>query len=206
MLKRRGFVKVMSTAALGALASDQKLTAGEPHSLLNHHMKKKEEVIEWNAHIFSPDLKRYPFHPKATYQPDVSQQPEDPLAAYMSRLDEEGIDKAVIVHPEPYGDDHSLMLDCLKREPDRLRGTSLFYPKDPDAPQKLAALVKLEPHIISTRFHAHRGKENYLDSFADSGVRALWKQAVDLGLIIELHIRAKLCEAGRRCDKSFPGQ
>ena len=128
-----------------------------------------EPVIEWNAHIFSPNLEKYPLHPKAVYKPDVSIHPADPLAAYLKRLDEEGIDRAVIVHPEPYGDDHRLMLDCLKREPQRLRGTSLFYPKDPEAPAKLAALVKKEPHIVSTRFHAHRGKENYLDTFADAG-------------------------------------
>ena len=98
------------------------------------------------------------------------------------------IDRAVVVHPEPYGDDHRLILECLEREPERLRGTSLFYPKDPDAPQKLAELVAREPKIIATRFHAHRGKELYLDSFNDKGVRTLWEKAVELGLIVELHI------------------
>jgi L-fuconolactonase len=66
----------------------------------------------------------------------VSVQPADPLAAYLNRMSAEGIDRAVIVHPEPYGDDHLLILDCLQREPDRLRGTSLFYPRDPEAPLK----------------------------------------------------------------------
>jgi predicted TIM-barrel fold metal-dependent hydrolase len=100
----------------------------------------------------------------------------------------EGIDRAVIVHPEPYGDDHRLVLECLEREPERLRGTSLFYPKDPDAPRRLEDLVARQPGIVATRFHAHRGKETYLDSFADPGVRALWEKAVELGLIVELHI------------------
>ena len=162
-------------------------------------------VIEWNAHIFSPDVQQYPFHPKATYQPDVSEQPDDPLAAYLHRLEEEGIDRAVIVHPEPYGDDHSLLLDCLKREPERLRGTSLFYPKDPKAPQKLAALVKREPRIMATRFHAHRGKETYLDSFADAGVRALWKKAADLNLIVELHIGPNYARQAGEAIRAFPG-
>ncbi len=145
-------------------------------------------IIEWNAHIFSPDTQRYPFHPKAAYRPDVSVHLADPLAAYLQHLDDAGIDRAVIVHPEPYGDDHRLILECLEREPERLRGTSLFYPKDPDAPQKLADLVARQPNIIATRFHAHRGKELYLDSFADKGVRTLWEKAVELGLIVELHI------------------
>jgi predicted TIM-barrel fold metal-dependent hydrolase len=84
-------------------------------------------------------------------------------------------------------------------------GTSLFYPRDPKAPGKLAELVKQEPRIISTRFHAHRGKESYLDTFADPGVRALWKQAVDLGLIIELHIGPDYAKQAGEAMKAFPG-
>ena len=145
-------------------------------------------IVEWNAHIFSPDTQRYPLHPKATYRPDVSVHPPDPLAAYLQRLDDEGIDRAVVVHPEPYGDDHRLILECLEREPEQLRGTSLFYPKDPDAPQKLADLVAREPKIIATRFHAYRSRDLYFDSFNDKGVRALWEKAVELGLVVELHI------------------
>ena len=164
-----------------------------------------EPVIEWNAHIFSPDVARFPIHPQAVYKPDVSKQPADPLADYLKRLNDEGIDRAVIVHPEPYGDDHALMLDCLKREPERLKGTSLFYPSDPEAPRKLAELVRREPRIVSTRFHAHRGKESYLTSFADPGVRAIWKKAVDLGLVIELHIGPNYARQAGQAIAAFPG-
>ena len=34
---------------------------------------------------------------------------------------ERGVDHAVVVQPEPYDDDHGLVLDALAREPDRLR-------------------------------------------------------------------------------------
>ncbi len=145
-------------------------------------------TIEWNVHLFSPDLDRYPFHPRAVYLPDLSDAPPDPLSAYRERMTAEGIDRAVIVHPEPYGDDHKLVLEALQQEPDRLRATSLFYPKDPEAPRKLRDLAAQEPRIVATRFHAHRGKEQYLDNFDDPEVRALWEAAVELGLIVELHI------------------
>ena len=145
-------------------------------------------VIEWNAHIFSADTERYPFHPQAVYKPNAARLSADPFADYLRRLDDEGIDRAVIVHPEPYGDDHRLVLDCLQRAPDRLRGTCLFYPKDPDATRKLEDLIAREPKIVALRFHAHRGKEQYLDSFDGAGVRAQWAKAADLGLIVELHI------------------
>jgi L-fuconolactonase len=145
-------------------------------------------IIEWNAHMFSADTARFPFHPEAVYTPGAKTLEADPLAIYLERMAQEGIDRAVLVHPEPYGDDHRLVLDCLERERDRFKGTSLFYPKDPQAPTKLAALVLQEPKIVSTRFHAHRGKESYLDTFADAGVRALWEKALDLNLVVELHI------------------
>jgi predicted TIM-barrel fold metal-dependent hydrolase len=103
-------------------------------------------------------------------------------------MDAEGIDRAILVHPEPYGDDHSLVLDCLDREPNRFRGTSLFYPNDPEGPSKLRSLVASQPGIISTRFHAHRGKDLYLKTFDDAGVVALWEAAAQLGLWVELHI------------------
>ena len=145
-------------------------------------------IIEWNAHMFSKDTNRYPFHPQAAYKPSVTHLDVDPLTEYISRMEKVGIDKAVLVQPEPYGNDHSLVLQCLQREPKRFWATSLFYPKDKNAPQKLTELVQREPKIVATRFHAHRGKEVYLSSFHDTGVRALWQTAGELGLVIELHI------------------
>jgi len=145
-------------------------------------------IIEWNAHMFSLDVETYPFHPKAVYYPNTANLSADPLGDYLLRMEEEAIDRAILVHPEPYGDDHRLVLECQEREPDRVRITSLFYPKDPDAVPKLTDLVAKQPRVISTRFHAHQGKEQYLDSFSDANVVAIWEKAIDLGLIVELHI------------------
>jgi predicted TIM-barrel fold metal-dependent hydrolase len=145
-------------------------------------------IIEWNAHMFSADTARYPFHPQAVYKPTADRWSADPLSDYMARMDQQGIDRAILVHPEPYGDDHRLVLDCLQREPNRFKATALFYPHDPAAPAKLRELVAQTPKIIALRFHAHRGKEQYLHSFDDPGVIALWKTAADLGLVVELHI------------------
>jgi predicted TIM-barrel fold metal-dependent hydrolase len=154
--------------------------------------------------MFSRDQERYPFHPQAAYTPNVSRLSEDPLADYLKRMEAEAIDRAVLVHPEPYGDDHRLVLDCLAREPERLRGTCLFYPKDPDAPQKLRDLVAQAPGIVAVRFHAHRGKEMYLDRFSDPGVRALWETAGELGLVIELHIGPNYAAQAGDAIRAYP--
>ena len=57
-------------------------------------------IIEWNAHMFSADTDRYPFHPRATYEPKPEFRLPDPLADYITRMATEGIDRAVLVHPE----------------------------------------------------------------------------------------------------------
>ncbi|MEX1020417.1 MAG: amidohydrolase family protein [Litorilinea sp.] len=145
-------------------------------------------IIEWNAHMFHADTERYPFHPQAVYKPKPDARAADPLAEYLDHMTQHGIDRAVLVHPEPYGDDHRLVLEYLAREPEKFRGTSLFYPKDPEAPAKLAALVAQEPKIVSTRFHALHNKDQYLTSFDDAGVRAIWDAAAQHNLIVELHI------------------
>ena len=67
-------------------------------------------IVEWNQHIFSPNTAAYPLHERAAYRPDMSRHPIDPLGAYIQHMRAEGIDRAIIVHPEPYGDDHRLMV------------------------------------------------------------------------------------------------
>jgi predicted TIM-barrel fold metal-dependent hydrolase len=165
-------------------------------------------IIEWNAHMFSRDTQRYPFHSRAAYLPNTDLLEVDPLPAYLERMRREGIDRAVLVHPEPYGDDHRLLLDCLAREPERLRGVCHFFPKDPSSPHKLAEIMRQPegsgPQIVAVRLHAHRGKEQYLDSFADAGVRALWRAAAELGLIVELHIGPNYAAQAADAIQAFP--
>jgi L-fuconolactonase len=187
-------------AALGAAA----LAATAPQA--NAADAAGNVVIEWNQHMFSQNVAKFPYSPRATYRPDAAKNPADPLVAYQKRMKDVGIDKALFVQPEPYGDDHTLVLDCLSRTaPEQFKGTSLFYPRDADAPQKLAALVKAHPRICSTRFHLHRGNTAYFDSFADPGVRALWGKGVDLGLVIELDIGPDAARDAGRAIAAFPG-
>ena len=163
-------------------------------------------VIEWNAHMFSSDTTRFPFSPRGTYKPDTSRLSADPLAVYQAHLKEAGIDRALFVHPEPYGDDHTLVLDCLARtSPAQFKATSMYFPKDSDAPAKLEALVKKQPRICSTRFHLHRGNTYYFATFAEPGVRALWKKAVDLNLVVELDIGPNYARDAGAAIAAFPG-
>ncbi len=149
-------------------------------------------IIEWNNHMFSADQKRYPLHPdwggKWPYTPEFPD--GDPLDAYMAHMDREGIDRAVLVQPGPYWEDHRLILDCLAQEPKRFKGSCLFRPEHEDAPARMTELVAQEPLFIALRFHLLSGRDLGPDSSLDSGVQALWNKALELGLIIELHMDA----------------
>jgi predicted TIM-barrel fold metal-dependent hydrolase len=193
MLDRRDLLASMGAAALAMGASTAAQAAAMP-------------VIEWNQHMFSSDITRFPFSPRGTYKPDVARLSADPMADYQAHLKEFGIDRALFVHPEPYGDDHALVLDCLARtSPRQFKGTSMFFPKDDDAPAKLEALVKKEPRICSTRFHLHRGNTHYFTSFTEPGVRALWKKAVDLNLVVELDLGPNYARDAGAAIVAFPG-
>jgi predicted TIM-barrel fold metal-dependent hydrolase len=161
-------------------------------------------IVEWNTHLFSSDTARYPFHPQAAYVPAPERWRPDPLAEYLASMEARGVDRAVVVHPEPYGDDHRLILDALARVPERIKGTCLFYPKDPRAVVKLESLVARQPRIVALRFHAHRGKTRYLDRFDDPNVRALWRRAGELGLVVELHIGPDYAQQVADAAAAFP--
>lgn len=158
--------------------------------------------------MFSSDTASYPFHTNAAYVPKPEGCSADPLADYLERMESEKIDRAVLVHPEPYGDDHRLALDCVGQRPNILRTTALFYPKDADAPSKLEKLLSENPGVIvSHRFHAHEGKRTYLDSFSDRTVRELWEVAGSARIFNELHIDssyASQVESLIRDNPSYP--
>ncbi len=161
-------------------------------------------VIEWIHHLFSSDAARYPFYAQAAYVPGPEMRHADPVAAYLEDMRRGGIDRAVLVHPEPYGDDHGLVLDALQREPERFRAVAHMLPNNPGAAQRLQELVKRERRFVAARLHLHRGKEMYFSSFQNESVRAIWRSVADLGLIMELHIGPNVAAQVRLLIEQYP--
>src|SRR5262245_44328952 len=98
---------------------------------------KRVPVVDTHLHCFAGrDDKRFPYHADAPYRPEKPATPQDLLKA----MTEAGVDHAVIVHPEPYQDDHSYLEYCLKQDPKRLKGTCLLFAQKEDACAKLREL------------------------------------------------------------------
>jgi L-fuconolactonase len=166
---------------LGLLAGSAALRAARPAGLL----------IDAHVHLFDP--KRFPYAPQATYQP-----PAQPLERYLEFVREARIDHTIIVHPEPYQDDHRYLEYCFQHEPSPgfFKGTCLFDPTAIETPARMEALVQKHPgRIVALRIHENHkpgtppttsGSIRDRDMTAPA-MRETWRKAHALGLGIQMH-------------------
>lgn len=151
-------------------------------------------IVETHLHLFAGDDKRFPYAKNAPYRPEALT-----LETYARFAVEAKIDYAVIVHPEPYQDDHRYLEHCFANEPSRgfFKGTCLFDPIAPETPARMEALVKRHPgRIVAMRIHETRQcSEAPTASGAirdrdlrHPGLKAVWKKAESLGLAIQMHL------------------
>lgn len=150
-----------------------------------------EVLIDTHIHLFEPA--RFPYHPRGTYQP-----PAEPLAPYLAFTKAAGIAHAVIVHPEPYQDDHRYLWYCFEAESPKgfFKGTMLLDPLDEKTPARMAEMVKAHPgRLVALRIHAtNEPREAPQTSGAirnrdlrDRRVLQVWRKAAELDLAIQMH-------------------
>ena len=155
-------------------------------------------LIDTHIHLFAKDQKRFPFHANAPYRPDTSASPQD-LEEYRTFVATAKIDHSVIVHPEPYQDDHSYLEHCFAHEPRPgfFKGTILFDGLDPKTPQRMSGMVKKHPgRIVTIRVHAMNPPDQPPSTsgaiknrdLRDPRMKALWRAAGDLGLAVQVHM------------------
>lgn len=148
-------------------------------------------MIDTHIHLFDPA--RFPYHSSGTYKP-----PASPLEPYLDFAQQAGIAHTIIVHPEPYQDDHRYLAYCFDHERPRglFKGTILLDPLDPATPKRMAELVKQhQGRIVAMRIHAmnapgeppvRTGPIKNRD-LRDPAMKAVWKKAGDLGIGIQMH-------------------
>jgi predicted TIM-barrel fold metal-dependent hydrolase len=93
-IPRRTFVATAATTPLLAAAASTG-RADEP--------ARRIPVVDTHLHCFAGrDDKRFPYHERAPYRPEEASPPEHLLRC----MEGAGVDYAIVVHPEPYQDDH----------------------------------------------------------------------------------------------------
>jgi predicted TIM-barrel fold metal-dependent hydrolase len=163
--------------------------------------KNKVPVIDAHVHCFAGfDNPKYPYHPDAPYRPPEPSRPEQLIAV----MEAAGVDRAIIVHPEPYQDNHDYLEYCFEVGGERLKGTCLFFAGRPGSLDRMAELVRKWPgKIVAARVHAYAPER--MPPFGKPELRELWKKAADLGLLMQLHLEPKWAPGFEPLIQEFPG-
>lgn len=143
-------------------------------------------TIDTHIHLFDPA--RFAYAPLGTYQPPpYTLEDHAKVAGSLAH--------AVVVHPEPYQDDHRYLDYCLEHEPrpGYFKGTCLFDPLRDDTPGRIRAIAARWPkRIIAMRIHAvsptpeNTGPIRNRD-LADPRMAACWRALAAAGMAVQLH-------------------
>lgn len=157
----------------------------------------KVPVVDTHLHCFAGkgDAK-FPYHKDAPYQPADAATPEHLLKC----MADAGVDYAIVVHPEPYQDDHRYLEHCLAVGKGKLKGTCLFFAGRDGTADNLKALAKKVP-LVAARVHAYVADR--LPPFGKPELTALWKLAGELGLAVQLHFEPRYAEGFEPLIKEF---
>jgi L-fuconolactonase len=153
---------------------------------------QQDFIIDTHVHLFAADPARFPYSP-LSYTPKPA-----PVEQYVQFVAKTDIKHAVIVHPEPYQDDHRYLEYCFAHEPSKgfFKGTCLFDPIDPATPARMKALMKRNPgRIVALRIHeTHKpGTPSATTgairdrSLKDPQMLQTWRAAHELGIGIQMH-------------------
>lgn len=178
-------------------------TAGGVLLSTNHSRAEENQssvpVVDTHLHCFAGDDPKFPYHAKAPYRPDTPATPEHLLGC----MDDAGVDFAVVVHPEPYQDDHRYLEHCLRVGGSRLKGTCLYFADRPGSVAKMSELVARQPgRIVAARVHAYA--PDRLPPFGSRELRDMWKTASDLGLAMQLHFEPRYAPGLEPLIRDFP--
>ena len=149
--------------------------------------EQRVPVVDTHVHCFAGGSEaRFPYHPQGPYRPEKASPPE----LLLQRMDGAGVDFAVIVHPEPYQDDHRFLERCFEVGGKRLKGTCLFFAGRSGSIPAMQALVKRNPgRVVTARIHAYQADR--LPPFGKPELRELWRAAAELGLGVQLHFEPR---------------
>ncbi|XOV71606.1 MAG: amidohydrolase family protein [Verrucomicrobiota bacterium] len=194
-MNRRTFLKRSALAATT-------ITYGchRTRSLTSSKTKKtgNEIWVDTHLHCFAGTTDtRFPYHERAPYRPTEPATPEHLLECMHAA----GVDYAIVVHPEPYQDDHRYLEHCLAVGKGKLKGVGLFFADRPGSLDKIAPLAERIP-LVALRVHAYA--PDRLPPFDSPELKRLWTIASDLGLAIQLHFEPKYAARFHPYIQAFP--
>jgi predicted TIM-barrel fold metal-dependent hydrolase len=160
---------------------------------------KRSLVVDTHLHCFAGAKdERFPYHKDGPYQPVAPATPEHLLECMAGA----GVDRAIVVHPEPYQDDHRYLEHCLAVGKDKLKGTCLFFADRPDSVKRMRELVK-KAQLVAARIHAYN--PDRLPPFEKPELRTFWKAVGELDLAVQLHFEPRHAPGFTKLIEEFSG-
>jgi predicted TIM-barrel fold metal-dependent hydrolase len=165
--------------------------------------------IDSHMHLFAGDPVRFPYN-SGSYKPNPL-----PVEDYVKFVQQAHIDHTVIVHPEPYQDDHRYLEYCFAHEPSPhfFKGTCLFDPIDPKTPKRMEVLMlRNRGRIVALRIHETHpaGSPSTTTGvirdrdLKDPQMAITWRAAHELGLAIQVHLIPHYAEPIGELAAKFP--
>lgn len=181
---RRGFLRQSAALASAALLASSHAREAKAEMT---DQSDAVPVIDTHLHCFAgPDDARFPYHARGPYQPDAPATPEHLLQC----MDAADVDFAVVVHPEPYQDDHRYLEHCLEVGGNRLKGTSLFFADRPDSLAAMPGFLKRNVgRVVATRLHAYAPER--LPPWGSKELRKMWALAAEAGVAMQVHLEPR---------------
>jgi predicted TIM-barrel fold metal-dependent hydrolase len=145
-------------------------------------------TVESHVHLFDPD--RVPYAPDAPYKPAAYT-----LEDHLKLVEGAGLAHSIIVHPEPYQDDHRYVEYCLAHEPNPgyFKATCMFDPLKTDTPGRMRELADRWPkRIVALRIHEmsmtpeSSGPIRNRD-MSDRRMTACWRAVASIGMAVQMH-------------------
>ena len=141
--------------------------------------------VDAHLHCFAgKDDSRFPYHERAPYKPEQPATPEHLLRS----MQEAGVDYAIVVHPEPYQDDHRYLEHCLTLGKGKLKGTLLLFADREGSLEKMPELCR-KLDVVAVRVHAYA--PDRLPPFGKPELKRLWQMATDHSLAVQLHFEPR---------------
>ena len=162
-------------------------------------------TIETHVHLFDPN--RVPYAQNAPYKPAAYT-----LEDHLKLVETAGLAHSIIVHPEPYQDDHRYLEYCFDHEPrpGYFKATCLFDPLGEDTPRRIRALGERWPkRIVALRIHEmsmtpETGGPIRNRDMADPRMIACWEALASMGMAVQMHFIPGQAPNIRKLASRFP--
>lgn len=134
--------------------------------------------IDCHAHVFARDL---PLAPERRYTPER----DALLPSYLDLLDRHGVTHGVLIAPSFLGTDNSYLLEALRQQPARLRGTVSVDPSI-----DLGALREMDrAGAVGIRLNLYRREA--LPDLHSAPYQALLRRVADLDWHVEVYVEGR---------------